>query len=872
MCKKASRLLLVLCLYFNLFAVYGQSPVVNYSIKLSSVKEKRVQSAKPAVNSLITDVVPPDISYPTPKTYVINKTMVPLKPTNKGGAVPETYYGTVTPLSNGFGTVTGIAADRLGNVYVADWGMNQIKKIDAAGSVSLFAGNPFGGMGYRDGNGTNTLFNTPDALVTDADNNVYVSDQANHRIRKITPDGTVTTIAGDGTEGSADGISTNASFNNPRGLSIDVAGNIYVADQGNNKIRLLTPAGVVSTYAGTGAFGYQDGPRQTAVFNTPTAVDIDAAGNLYVSDATNNVIRKISVAGDVTTMATGLNFPRELRVDLTGNVYVADQYSGSIKRISPNGYTETITYNSNQFFGVIGLMLDGKGNLFAAANGSAIKVLVTGYTLNKVLPAGMSFDVRTGIISGTPTVLWPATDYTVAAYNGAGGSSTTVNIQVLETMPLQPSVITLPVQLPKLDANNNYDPGATSTNNETPIIYTSSNPAVATITADGLVHVISPGISIITANQAGNENYIAAVPVSQTLTVVEHLAVYLPPLAAKSVCDADFNANALAGNTIIPLTYTSSNPAVATIAADGTIHITGAGTTDITVYQNANPPLYESATPQTQQLTVTLPVLPVVNISAAYSSPCIGGTVVFTANVQNGGINPSYQWQVNNVNAGVNSPELSGYLFKNGDVVNCIVTNNAEPCVAKYPVKSNLMTVNFISPSTPTVQITASVNSVFASTLITFTAGTTDATGNVTYQWYVNGLPAGTNSAEFLNDNFIDGDVVTATITTDAPCSVLARSNSIAVNIVEKVIIPNAFTPNDDGVNDLWNITGVASYPNCLVQIFNRNGTQVYQSKGYSRPWNGTLNGKLLPIAVYYYVIELGFKNQKLSGYVTILR
>jgi gliding motility-associated-like protein len=869
---KAFGLILLCFLSLRVGIVNGQSPVNRYSVKISVGKEKKVQSTNVAVNALLSGVAPPSISYSTPKTYSINKPITVLQPVNTGGAVPPAVYGSFARIPNvSFSTATGVAFDGQGNIYIADWGANRIIKITPAGQISIFAGSTGGAPGRTDGQGTSATFNTPDALVSDAAGNIYVADQANSLIRKITPGGLVTTLAGS-TEGFADGPGTSAAFNNPRGMGIDIAGNIYVADQGNNKIRKITPAGDVSTYAGASPGGFQNGPRLNATFSTPTGVDIDVAGNVYVADGSNNVIRKISTAGDVSTFATGFSFPRELRVDYTGNVYVADQYSASIKRISPDGTVATITGNGSTFAAIIGLMPDGKGNLLAAAGDAAIMMSISGYTIDKTLPTGLTFDVKTGIISGTPTELWPATDYHIVAYNGGGSSTFDVNIQVLATIPLQPSIITLPVQLPNLDANNNYDPGATSTNDETPITYTSSNPAVAIVTPEGLIHVIAPGVTQITANQVGNANYTAAQPVIQTLTVVEYLNTYLPPIATKTVCDADFNINALAGDTTIPLTYTSSNPTVATIAADGTIHIISPGTTDISLYQNAPSPLYVSATPKVQALSVSVPVLPEAGIIAVYSSPCLGATVTFTATVQNGGVSPSYQWKVNNTNVGTNAPQLTGNSFVNGDLVKCVVTNTDNACVAGYPVESNAFVVDLITPSIPTITIAASVNSVFAGTPITITAVAENTTGNLTYQWYVNGLSAGTNSATFTGPTFIDGDVITAAITTDANCSSPAGSNAVTINIVEKVEAPNTFTPNNDGVNDIWNITGIASYPNSLVSIFNRYGTQVYQSRGYSKPWNGTFNGKPLPSATYYYVIDLNFRNQKLGGYITIIR
>jgi serine/threonine protein kinase, bacterial len=201
-----------------------------------------------------------------------------------------------------FNSPLGVAVDISGNVYVADYENDLIRKITPGGLVSTLAGKT-GVTGLVDGADTAARFNLPQGLAVDASGNIYVVDNGNNAIRKITPDGVVSTLAGSGATGSANGTGKSASFNSPFGIAIDAAGNVYVADSGNNLIRKITPDGVVSTFAGSGVKGAGNGTGAAASFNTPAGLAVDAAGNIYVSDENNNLIRKISTAGAVTTIA-----------------------------------------------------------------------------------------------------------------------------------------------------------------------------------------------------------------------------------------------------------------------------------------------------------------------------------------------------------------------------------------------------------------------------------------------------------------------------------------------------------------------------------------------------------------------------------------
>ena len=249
---------------------------------------------------------------------------------------------------------SGMAFDKKGNLYVADIFNHQIRKISAIGEVSVYAGN--GKQGFVNAPiALSASFAFPVALAMDAEDNLLVVDEGNHVIRKISKQGVVSTIAGSGIAGFHDDANgLKASFNQPNGIAIDANGNIFIADQLNHRIRKINRYGEVSSFAGSGTAGSADNVEGVlANFNHPRTIAIDKIGNLYVGDVANNKIRKISAEGVVTTLAgtgapgsqddslglrAGFNFPNGITIDATGKLYIADQLNNKIRTIETNGY------------------------------------------------------------------------------------------------------------------------------------------------------------------------------------------------------------------------------------------------------------------------------------------------------------------------------------------------------------------------------------------------------------------------------------------------------------------------------------------------------------------------------------------------------
>lgn len=256
--------------------------------------------------------------------------------------------------NSSFCSPASIILDNSNNLYVADFGNSKIRKISSNGNVSNYAGT--GVPGNLDGTCLNSQFNGPYGLVFDLSGNLYVSDLLENVIKKISPTCQVTTFAGSGIPGNINATGILASFYEPAGITIDLAGNLYIADSGNNLIRKISSSGVVTTFAGSGITGSADGMGIAASFNTPTSLAVDVTGNIFVSDLGNNKIRKITASGTVTTFAgngtsgnvnglgtsSSFNSPVGLVTDAIGNIYVADQGNNKIRKI--NSSTNVLNY------------------------------------------------------------------------------------------------------------------------------------------------------------------------------------------------------------------------------------------------------------------------------------------------------------------------------------------------------------------------------------------------------------------------------------------------------------------------------------------------------------------------------------------------
>jgi sugar lactone lactonase YvrE len=319
-------------------------------------------------------------------------------------------YGT----NNGTGTSAqfnqpqGIAVDGAGNLYIGDTGNQMIRKVTSAGVVTILAGSS-GNYGSTDATGSSASFWGPQSVALDGSTNLYVADSFNNTIRRVTPAGVVTTLAGTaGAPGTADGTGTAARFWQPQGVALDSAGNIFVADSANGTIRKIASGAVVTTLAGSPSTGSADGTGGNARFYGPCGAAIDGDGNSYVADTANGTIRKITVAGVVSTLAgsagnfgstdaTGssarFNCPQGIALDTSGNAYVADTANHTIRKITSGGAVTTLAGSAGtngiadgsgsnaRFNAPQGLTVDISGNVFVADTWN--------HTIRKVTAAGV---------------------------------------------------------------------------------------------------------------------------------------------------------------------------------------------------------------------------------------------------------------------------------------------------------------------------------------------------------------------------------------------------------------------------------------------------------------------------------------------------
>ena len=563
----------------------------------------------------------PNISYQSPQKLYIEKSITPVTVKNIGGAVPNRIYpqANILPLS---GQIILQSFVRLssGDIFGIEYA--NIYHIKPDGTMSVFAGN--NAYGYADGTGIAASFGEMGGIANDAAGNLYVTDNnsrdgLNSRVRKITPAGVVTTyaqglrgpegiavdgngiiyvsqaeaqimkIAKDGTvsllagktvTGKDNGTGANASFNNPVWLTLDKTGNIYVADIGNNLIRKITPAGEVTTVAGSSANGSQDGIGAAASFSSPSAVQVDSKGNLIIADG-GSLMRKISPTGDVTTIA--------------GPTYYDDK-----------GQTIYTGFGSP-------FILDNNDDIIAFTGYRLYKILTTGYNIAPALPQGLTFGTD-GTISGTPAALSASATYKISAANTSGISSTNIILEVV--VPPDPPVISSisPASAyadSYITITGKYFTGATAVTiggKPTPDLYTISPTSISAMVPEGAA---SGEVTVTSPQGTGHFSGFTFIP-APTISSISPASAWKG--ATITITGTDFTGTS---QVLIGGYYASSFKVISPTKIEATV---GDGATgDISVYAPSggasihgftyiSPPSVSSASPSSGAIGTTVTI------------------------------------------------------------------------------------------------------------------------------------------------------------------------------------------------------------------------------------------------------------------------
>jgi uncharacterized protein (TIGR03437 family) len=276
--------------------------------------------------------------------------------------------GPATSASLSLGFASGVALDSSGNLYIADTYNGRVRMVSANGIITTVAGSGNYGFSGDGGPATSASLENPTGIVVDTSGNLFISDSYNNRIRKVSANGVIVTIAGNGSYGSTGdgGPATSAGLSNPNGLAVDTSGDLFIADTNGNKVRKVSASGVITTVAGCGCTGGADGGPATSASMYPTAVTLDSFGNLFIADADTSRARKVSPNGLITTVAgngiegfsgdggpatsASLNYPEGIAVDASGNLFIGDGDNDRIRRVSAGGVITTVAGNGNYRF------------------------------------------------------------------------------------------------------------------------------------------------------------------------------------------------------------------------------------------------------------------------------------------------------------------------------------------------------------------------------------------------------------------------------------------------------------------------------------------------------------------------------------------
>jgi len=827
------------------------------------------------------------ISYVSPQTYTVNTVITPLLPTYSGTASAG-YPNSSTILAAGLNTALGVAVDAAGNVYVADAGTRNISKIPISGGATVIEGSGF---------------TVPYGVAVDAAGNIYVADNSANNIKKIPFNGGVPVIIGSG-------------FNAPSGVAVDARGNVYVGDAGSGAVKKIPFGG---------------GPTITIAsgFNYPAGVAVDSSGNVYVADQLNSAIKMIPAGGGApVTLGSGFHQPTGVAVDGAGNVFVADQLNSAVKEILAGGNTVATTgAGFNQPYGVC---VDGAGSVYVGDYGTGTVKKITpvgGFYIN-ALPPGLTFSNTSGAIGGTPTVISPATNYAVTAYNAQGNGAATVNIKVtpsavctlsslaISTGTLNP-VFTSGTSIYTTNVGN----GITSIT----LTPTATDPA-STLKVNGATVTTGTASAALPLNIGPNT--ITTVVTAQdgvttqtyTLTVTRAASINAKLLSlttSSGGLSPAFSNTVTSYTRAVANTVTSITIAPATVDPTATITVNGApvvsGTSSAGINLNVGSNLINTvvtAQDGTTKITYTINVIRAASADATLSNLTISpGTIkpLFTS------VNTSYNVALGNgiksvtvtptttdltatirigakaVVPGTASDPIPLLVGPNTIAVmitaqNGVTTKTYKIIVTRAPSSNaklySLTTSNGVLSPAFDNTITSYTRAVpNSATSITFKPTAVDKTSKIT----LNGVatPSGVSS---VSQPLVDGDnqesivvmaqdgktIMKYTITVTRAMGAL--STVYEPVSVEKPIesaqlendginVHQGVSPNGDGINDFLVIENIANYPDNKLQIMNRSGQLVFESKSYdnsTRVFDGHSNktGAMQLQGTYFYTLD----------------
>jgi len=463
----------------------------------------------------------------------------------------------------------GVAVDAAGNLYIADTGNGRIRVVSSSGIITTMAG----GGSAQPGDGgpaTSAALGHIEGLALDAAGNLYLADYEGNRIRKVSPSGIITTVAGNGNAGySGDGgPATSAQLFAVYAVAVDTAGGIYIADYGNNRIRKVSTSGVITTVAGNGNPGYSGdgGPATTSQLNGPTGVAVDASGNLYIADSENNRVRKVSQSGIITTAAgsatsgysgdgglatsAGLSEPNGVALDTAGNLYIGDTEDGRVRVVSPSGIITTVAgstwyggYTGDrgpataaQLSSPWGIAIDTTGRVYVADSGNnAIRLLQPAVASQPTLSISKTH-------SGTFAQGQTGATYTVAVGNAASSGPTTGAVAITDTLPTGLTVVSM--------TGSGWS-CASSTCTRSDVVNAGASYPAITVTVNVASNAPSQVTNQVTVSGGGS--------VSATANDVTNVATVASKIATTTTVAASPSAIATTASTTLTATVTAAS-------------------------------------------------------------------------------------------------------------------------------------------------------------------------------------------------------------------------------------------------------------------------------------------------------------------------